>query len=143
MSDELMNQAYLTFRIHQMFSLKGGLFYTNVGGYQPAVALQFFHRHKDWILVAAPRVDLVKNGAYELFLMAEFSPSITKKIKLYTRLQAMSNVSKEGHNRSYQLARIGLDIKNFQVGGGVTLDEYGEEGKLHVNTGVFVRRMLH
>lgn len=142
MPDELMNQAYLTFRLHSLLSLKGGLFYTNVGGYQPTIGIQFFLHRGDWVIVAAPRADLVKNRSYELFTMVEFSPTLTKNVKLYTRLQAMSNVSKEGHNRSYQLARVGVDLKGFQIGAGVTLDEYGTNRKVHVNSGVFVRKML-
>lgn len=142
MPDELMNQVYLTYRFHSLLSLKGGLFYTNVGGYQPTIGIQFFWHNKDWVVIAAPRVDVIKNGAYELFTMAEFSPSIGRGIKLYTRLQAMSNVSNAGHNRSYQLFRAGVELKGFQLGGGITLDEYGTSGKVHYNSGVFLRRML-
>lgn len=142
MPDELMNQGYLTFRLHPLLSIKSGLFYTNAGGYQPTAGLQFSWHSKDWVVVAAPRIDMIKNGAYELFTMVEYSPSIRKSLKLYTRLQAMSNISKESHNRSYQLLRIGLEIKGFQLGGGLTLDEYGTSGKVHHNSGVFVLRLL-
>lgn len=142
MPDELMNQAYVTFSLHRLLTLKSGLFYTNAGGYQPTAGLQFLWHNKDWTVIAAPRIDIVKNGAYELFAMAEFSPSIGKKLKLYARVQAMSNASKKSHNRSYQLLRVGLEVKGFQIGGGLTLDEYGTSGKVHRNSGVFVRRML-
>ena len=140
--DELMNQAYVTVRIHPVLSLKGGLFYTNVGGYQPTIGLQFFAHKKNWTAILAPRVDVVANGSYEMFVMVEFSPSLSQKIKLYTRLQAMSNFGKENHNRSYQQLRIGFEVKGFQLGGGVTLDEYGALSKVYSNTGVFLRRMF-
>jgi hypothetical protein len=142
MPDELMNQGYLTFRLHSLLTLKGGLFYTNVGGYQPTIGIQFFWNNKDWAVIAAPRIDIIKNGAYELFTMAEFSPSIGRGIKLYTRVQAMINFSNAGHNRSYQLFRAGVELNGFQLGGGVTLDEYGTSGRVHYNSGVFVRRLL-
>ncbi|HZF65339.1 MAG TPA: hypothetical protein VEZ55_12665 [Chitinophagaceae bacterium] len=142
MPDELMNQAYITARINNLLSLKGGVFYTNVGGYQPTLGLQLFMHKKDWIIVVAPRTDIVKNGSYEVFAMVEFSPSSSKSTRLYTRLQAMSNANKEYHNRSYQMIRVGLDVKGFRIGGGLTLDEYGTSDKIHYNTGVFIRRML-
>ncbi|HZH65346.1 MAG TPA: hypothetical protein VEY10_10685 [Flavisolibacter sp.] len=140
--DELMNQSYLTFRFHQLLTAKGGLFYTNVGGYQPTIGLQFFWHNKHWVAIASPRIDIIKNGSYELFTSVEFSTSIGKDIELYSRLQAMSNISKESHNRSYQLVRVGVEIKGFQLGGGLTLDEYGTSGKVHYNTGLFLRRMF-
>lgn len=142
MPDELMNQAYLTFRLHPYLLLKGGLFYTNAGGYQPALGMQFTIRKKDWAVVMAPRIDINKNGSYELFTLVEFSPSITSKTKLYTRLQAMSNFSSANHNRSYQQARIGVETRSFQLGGGITFDQYGTTGKQHCNSGIFIRRLL-
>ncbi len=142
MSDELMNQGYMTYRLNSLITLKGGLFYTNVGGYQPTLGVQFFWYNKDWVVIAAPRIDIIKNGTYEMFSMVEFSSSIGRSMKLYTRLQAMSNVGNAGHNRSYQLLRVGVELKGFQVGGGITLDEYGSSGKVYYNSGIFVRKML-
>jgi hypothetical protein len=78
-----MNQSYLTFCFHQLLTAKGGLFYTNVGGYRPTIGLQFFCHNKHWAATASPRIDIIKNGSYELFTMVEFSHSIGKDIKLY------------------------------------------------------------
>lgn len=138
--DELMNQGYLTVRLHPLLSLKGGLFYTNAGGYQPSMGIQFFFHNKNCVVVVAPRAGFEKKGAYELFTMMEYTPPVSKSLKLYIRLQAMSNASRESHNRSYQLVRVGVDMKGFQAGGGLTLDEYGTSGKVHSNAGLFVRR---
>jgi hypothetical protein len=142
MPDELMNQAYVTFRIHSLLTMKSGLFYTNAGGYTPTAGLQFFLHKKDWVVILAPRVDLNRDPTYELFTMVEFNPSIRLGVKLYARLQAMSNFGRQSHNRSYQLLRVGVDLAGFQFGGGVSLDEYGTSRKVHHNTGFFVRRML-
>lgn len=140
--DELMNQGYLTYQAHSLLSIKGGLFYTNVGGYQPTVGVQFFWQKKVVTVLINPRIDIAKNGAYEMFALLELTPQLTKSTKLYTRLQAMSNVNKKAHNRSYQQARVGIDVKGFQFGGGLTLDEYGPAGGVHFNGGIFVRRMF-
>lgn len=140
--DEIMNQVYLTYQVHHLFSFKGGLFYTNFGGYLPTFSLQFFMRKKNWTTIVAPRMDFARKNNYEVFALVEFTPSLSQDIKLYTRLQGMSNFNKETHNRSYQQLRVGLTVKDYEVGAGLTLDEYGTLRRLHYNTGVFVRKML-
>lgn len=142
MNDELMNQAYITASVASFLSLKAGLFYTNAGGYQPSMGLEFVARRKDLIIIIAPRADVARNGSYELFALAEFSPQLTKKMRLYSRLQAMSNAGPHDHNRSYQLVRLGIEVQNFQFGVGVTLDEYGTSGVVHCNAGLFIKTML-
>lgn len=142
MPDELMNQGYLTFRVHTLLSVKAGLFYTNAGGYQPTAGLQFFRRKKDITAIINPRLDIRKNGSFELFTMLEFTPSLTRRTRLYTRMQAMTNITRGSHTRSYQMLRVGLTVKGFQVGGGLTLDEYGTTGKVHFNSGLFIRRIF-
>lgn len=140
--DELMNQAYITATISQSISLKGGLFYSNAGGFKPSVGLQFFRHKKDWVVILSPRADIGKLAAYELFVLTEFTPAVSQKMRLYFRVQAMSNVGSKQHNRSYQQVRIGFDTGGFQIGGGVTLDEYGTSDAMHYNAGVFIRKML-
>ncbi len=142
MQDELMNQAYLTLQIHQLLVIKGGLFYTHIGGYQPSVGLQFSSRNKHLSTMLSPRVDLTANGSYEMFAMFEYFPSLSQNKKLYTRLQAMSNFSADHHNRSYQQLRVGVSINTFQVGAGITFDQYGTSGTIYCNSGVFVRRVF-
>ncbi|HEV7330189.1 MAG TPA: hypothetical protein VGN63_04045 [Flavisolibacter sp.] len=140
--DELMNQGYLTFRLHPLLSLKGGLFYTNATGYRPSFSVQTTLHRKNWLVVFAPRVDIEKMGAYELMALVEYMPTIAGNTKLYSRIQAMSNIDREKHNRSYQQFRIGLEKKGYQFGAGLTLDEYGTGGAVHFNSGIFIRRMF-
>jgi hypothetical protein len=139
--DELMNQAYVTFRLSKIFSIKGGLFYTNKTGFKPSAGAQLFITKKNWTFLLSPRVDVVKKGSYELFSLLEFSPSLSGELNLYLRLQAMSNAAKK-HNRSYQLLRIGLQHKRLQYGVALNFDEYGQDGTVYVNSGVFIRRIL-
>ena len=139
-ADELMNQAYVTAAINSFFSVKSGLFYTNAGGFTPSVALQFMVRKKQWALVVSPRTDIKKNASYELFAVTEYMPALSENAKLYFRLQAMSSVNKQHHNRSYQLLGIGLAIKELQFGTGLTLDEYGTKDRVHNNMGIFIRK---
>lgn len=140
--DELMNQAYITASFNASFSLKGGLFYTNTGGFQPSVGFQFFKHNKDWTVILSPRADIGKTASYELFALTEFTPSVSDKVRLYFRIQAMSNVGSKFHNRSYQQFRMGLNVREFQIGGGITFDEYGTSDLVHYNAGLFIRKML-
>ncbi len=138
--DELMNQAYLSVRLTPSIAFKSGLFYTNGGGYKPAIGLNYFLRKKDYSIALSPRVDVAKKGAYELFAAAEVYPPLTTSLRFYARLQAMTNMRGTHHNRSYQLVRIGIDVKGIQLGGGLTLDEYGNGKPMHYNAGLFIRK---
>lgn len=140
MNDELMNQVYISMQAGRYITVMGGLFYTNVTGIRPALALQFMHVFKQGVLVLAPRADLISKGSAEVMGMIEYHPQVSKQIKLYSRFQFMSNIGPYHHNRSYQRARLGVHIKSFQAGIGINLDEYGYAGKLKVNAGLFLRK---
>ncbi|HLO83363.1 MAG TPA: hypothetical protein VK166_20515 [Chitinophagaceae bacterium] len=140
--DEIMNQVYLTARISKSLLIKGGLFYTNTVGYRPSIGLQYGIRKNNWMMVISPRADLVKKGAFEMFLATEFRPPLRKNIRLYSRIQAMSSVSLKQHNRSYQLIRLGIETKTIQLGAGLTFDEYGRNKTLQYNSGIFVRKVF-
>lgn len=140
MGNEIMNQAYISLQAGRSITFMGGIFHTNVTGIRPAIAMQFAHAFKDGLLVLVPRADVIKNGSAELMGMFEYQPEITKKIKLYSRLQVMSNIGPYHHNRSYQRARLGIQVKKLQTGIGVNVNEYGHPAKVKVNAGVFFRK---
>ncbi len=140
-ADELMNQVYITFKTSRTISFKGGLFYTNTTGFKPSAAIQFLFMRKQWMMIVSPRIDVMKNPSYEIFMVTNYSPSINDKWKLHFRLQAMSSVSRF-HDRSYQLARIGAGYKGLQFGAGINFDEYGKSFKLHNNAGIYFQAAL-
>lgn len=138
--DEIMNQLYLSMPLTKHISVRGGLFYTNVGGYTPSLAVQFAWVRKSGLLIVAPRADVTKDGAFELFLLGERFFPLTRQLQLFLRVQAMSSVGLERHNRSYQQFRAGVAWNGWQLGGGLTLDEYGTDHTVHRNAGIFLRR---
>ena len=140
MNNEIMNQLYISMQAGPKITFMGGIFYSNTTGIKPALAMQYAHVFKNGLFVLTPRVDLKKNGSAELMGMLEFHPQITKHIKIYTRIQLMSNTGPYHHNRSYQRARLGVHLKKFQAGIGINLDEYGSTIKLKVNAGLFFRK---
>lgn len=140
MSNEVMNQAYLSLQAGRSITFMGGIFYANVTGIRPAIAIQFAHMFKDGLILLVPRADVINNGSVELMGMLEYQPNLTKKLKLYSRLQLMSNVGPYHHNRSYQRARLGIHIKKFQTGAAVNINEYGYPAKTKINAGLFLRK---
>lgn len=139
--DELMNQSYLVYHLSEKLAVKSGLFYTNVGGYHTSVALQFKWKLKQGILLLSPRANLSQVQAYELFSLLEYKNGADKKLPIVLRYQGMSSVGLKGHNRSYQVFRIGIQVKKNQLGAGITLDEFGKENKVYSNFGLYFRRV--
>jgi hypothetical protein len=139
-ADELMNQAYVSYNFSKLFSLKGGLFYTNTAGYKPTLGIQLLLPHKNGTVIISTRADLTTKPAYELFISSEYFLSPPGRVRPVIRVQAMSNASTVKHNRSYQFIRLGADINNLQFGGGLTIDEFGNNHTLHYNAGFFIRK---
>ena len=139
--DEFMNQSYLVYKLSDKVAIKSGLFYTNVGGYQPSIALQFRWKWKNMLLLLSPRVNVSRVQAYELFSLVEYKNGADKKLPIVLRYQGMSSVGVKGHNRSYQAFRIGMQVKKKQLGAGITLDEFGKENPVYSNFGIYFRRV--
>lgn len=139
--DELMNQSYLMYKLSDKVAIKSGLFYTNAGGYHTSIAMQFRWKWKNTLLLLSPRANLSRVQAYELFSLVEYKIWADKKLPIVLRYQGMSSVGVKGHNRSYQVFRIGMQVKKNQLGAGITLDEFGKENKVYSNFGLYFRRV--
>lgn len=137
---EMMNQAYLTTGISKSLTLLTGIFYNNVTGTRAAIGLQYARPFNNGLFVAVPRADLEHHGSVELMSMLEYRPALAKNLKLYTRLQVMSNYGGYHHNRSYQRIRLGISLRQLQVGLAMNLDEYGAAPETRVNAGFFIRK---
>jgi hypothetical protein len=140
MNNEVMNQVYASHRLTPAFTIMAGLFYSNATDIKPALALQFAKRFNDYFVVVVPRVDLANKGSFELMGMLEYEPQLSPNVKLYSRLQFMSNAGPFSHNRSYQRVRLGVHVKKIQTGVAVNIDEYGHAAKTKINTGIFLRK---
>lgn len=140
--NEVMNQFYFTAMIHKKLTLMGGFFYTPVTDSKVSIAAQFAHKAKEWLLIITPRFDIGNKNSYELFGLFEYQPAITQQTKLYSRIQFMTNHGNNGHNRSYQQLRVGLSKKMFQLGAGITIDQYGPTTDITTNTGIFIRKLF-
>jgi hypothetical protein len=142
MTNELMNQAYITYQLNRRVVMQGGLFYNNVNGIRPSLAVQFSVPVKHGIILAVPRADVYKKGSFELMGMLEYSPPVNSNMKLYTRFQFMSNAGPYHHNRSYQRLRVGFSRKVVDAGLALNVDEYGTLPKVKWNYGFFLRKVF-
>jgi len=140
--NEIMNQVYLTTNLSNKFMVMGGLFFTPVTDMKISFAGQYAYRTKTLSLIVNPRFDLGEKFTYELFGLLEFRPAIAPTIHLYSRVQFMTNHSKQGHNRSYQQLRVGIERNKVQFGVGSTFDQYGPKAISTGNTGIFIRKIL-
>ena len=139
--DEIMSQAYLTYSLRPGINIALGSFYATGPGFSPSLAVQLLKKSKDLLILAVPRVDLMKNATYEVMALAEYRPRLTEKVGIYSRVQLMSNYGTY-HNRSYQNFRLGLSVNQVQFGAALNLDEYGKETKTLHNIGLFFRTEL-
>lgn len=140
--NEIMNQVYFTTNFSNQFMVMGGLFFTPVTDMKISFAGQYAYHTKTLSLIVNPRFDLGEKFTYELFGLFEFRPVIAPVLHLYSRIQFMTNHSAEGHNRSYQQIRIGIERNKTQFGIGSTFDQYGTRMISTGNTGIFIRKIL-
>lgn len=142
-ANEIMNQAYLGFRLFKNLSFHAGGFYTDATNLRASAAIQFNLQRKDLLVVIIPRTDIMKQGAFDIFTLLEYKPVVADQVKLYLRIQTMSNFGPDHHNRGYQQFRLGLNAKSTQFGLGLNLDEYGEKLKMYSNWGIFIKKEIY
>lgn len=141
-ANEIMNQVYVTMGLNKRFTIMSGFFYTPATNMKVSFATQFMHQRKDIFLILTPRFDVGENYSYEFFGLLEYSPILSKTIRWYSRFQFMTNHGSQGHNRSYQQIRLGLNKQSTQFGIGLTIDQYGPKTEITNNIGLFIRRLL-
>lgn len=131
---EVMSQSFVQYKLTRRWKVGLGTFFTHVGGFNPSVAMQYGLKTKHLLLVVAPRADLRTSPNGEVMMLFEW-----KSKRFYFRFQLMENAGANGHNRGYQLARIGLRRRQLTYGAGFNLDTYGRYFTSYLNAGFFLR----
>lgn len=140
--DELMSQSYITYSVIKGIKLGAGTFYSTVPGFKASANIQLLLKGKNYTVIVIPRIDVNSYPSYDCMSQIEYVPSLTNKIKLYTRIQTLFNYTQLQHNRSYQYVRLGIDYKQTQLGLALNNDVYGSKKISFLNIGVFVRKDL-
>lgn len=137
--DELMSQSYLTYQALKNVKVAGGVFYATNPGFTPSLALQYTFHLGLLRGIIAPRVDLKRNGSFEIMMAGEYIAPVSKQLEFYARAQFMSNMDRIDHNRSYQYFRAGLKRNRTVFGIAMNIDERGGELQTQRNYGIFIR----
>jgi hypothetical protein len=141
---EIMNQDYITYSFFPFLKLAAGTFYATVPGLSPSLALQFMKVGNYHFFLIVPRIDIQKQGSYDLFTLVELRSPLIQKYRLYARLQNMLNFSGLLHNRSYLQFRIGIERMAIKMGIGINWDAYGNEVQVQRSLGLFLKYdLLH
>lgn len=131
---EVMSQSYAYFKLRKRWKIGLGTFFTPVGGFNPTIGAQYGIKTPRLLLVLSPRVDLRQSPNSELMVLFEW-----KSKRTYFRFQLMENVGLKGHNRSFQLIRMGWRSKHLTYGPSLNIDYYGNRFTTYLNAGIFLR----
>lgn len=142
--NETMILTMVSYELFKGFSVNAGMWTNNIIGTRPSVALNYMLVGKDFVLINVPRIDLSEDHNVEHALIFEYFPSITDKVRLYSRVQGLYNynVEEKAHDRSYIDLRLGVTYNKVRMGVGANLDFYGPKGTYKQGVGLFVGTML-
>lgn len=136
-ADDLATQSQLTFAVLPWLRLTSGMFYASGPGFSPTAGLQLTHIGRGWFASLSPRVNVEREPSYSVFAFLEHTRG-----RLYLNLQSLNAFDAHQHFRSYQWARVGLDVRGTKLGVGMNLDEIGPSPSIQGSVGVFARREL-
>lgn len=140
--DDLALQNLIFFEAVRNFRFTGGMFYGTKPGFTPTAGMQYVNIGKKWFVLVAPRINIEKEPAYNVFSIIRYKTAITDKSSLYLSLQALNLFNSSHHIKSYQWVRFGLEKKGTQYGLAANFDEFGPKPKTDFNLGLFVRKEI-
>lgn len=104
--------------------------------------LQNYVEPEKWFILFSPRINIESDPSFNMFTIIRYKSRINEKTGLYTSLQALNIFDGNGHIKSYQWLRAGIDLKGTQFGLAANFDEFGATAKLTASFGIFLRREI-
>jgi hypothetical protein len=143
--NEFFTQSLLNYKLVKGLYLAAGLALNQKTGFRKMAGLQYVFANKKWLFITVPTIDLKDDHNIENFSLLEFKPKLNDKINLYTRFQGLYilNSIENTHQRSYVNLRLGVSIKNYQIGLGADKNWYGPHKINTDNLGLFGRIQLN
>ncbi len=110
-------------------------------GFVPLIGIEYSHITDNLLILLTPNINISRTYDIEGLAVVEFTPVITRKFHLYSRIQGLYdyNTHNGSHERSYFYARLGLGYKHYQFGLASNTDYYDADKELIQNYGIFVR----
>lgn len=140
--NEIMSQSYLTYAMNSHWTSGVGSIFTPLNRVRPSVFFQYFQKGETTSVLFYPRMDVWSDPNLELMGFFEYRSVKNSLINLYARFQYMTTWNRNGHSRSYQYARLGLDTKHLQFGLAANFDQYGPKAGHYSNFGFFIRSVF-
>lgn len=140
--NEIMIQSYLSYTMSKRWTSGVGTIFTPVNRVRPSAFFQYFYKGKTTSILIYPRMDIWSDPNLELMGFIEYQGAVNRPVNLYARFQYMTTWNRNGHSRSYQYARAGIDTRGIQFGPAANFDQYGRSITNYSNFGLFVRKVL-
>ena len=140
--NEIMSQSYISYAMSKRWTSGMGTIFTPVNRVRPSVFFQYFQKGKTTSVLVYPRMDIWSDPNVELMGFIEYLGVKSRPINLYVRFQYMTTWNLNGHIRSYQYARAGIDTAGMQFGLAANFDQYGPLAANYSNFGLFVRKVF-
>ena len=112
------------------------------GGFDPTLGLQYVYSGRKFLFLCAPRINIDSEPSYDIMSIFQYKPDINDRMKLFTRIQMLNIFDEGGNIKSYQWARIGLEVKGIQFGLAANMDEFGPNPSIETNFGIFLRKEI-
>lgn len=142
--NEFVFSNALTYKLANRFFVLGGLQYHFLKGIVPYSGIQFLLANQKWLFVFSPTLAFSPKTSLQTIGIVEYKPRLTDRLKLYTRLQGIYNVSlnESLHERSLLYLRTGITINRLSVGLGFNIDYYGPGKTRQENIGIFIHHLF-
>lgn len=114
-------------------------------GVYPKAGIQFVKIKKDYIFFSWLVSETLTNPKIDYFFLGRFTPRLTDNLNLFTQVEFVNSLPTERKNNFtlIQRIRLGLKMKEFQLGLGVDFSETGRNIFIStVNAGTFLRYEL-
>jgi hypothetical protein len=131
----------LTYELVKNLKIAGGAFY-GIPGFNTTTGLQYNYVSKNVFFLFAPRINITDVPSYDFMTILQYKSDLTQKMKLFTRIKLLNLFDAEGHIKSYQWLRMGLERNGTQFGLAADFDEYGPHPDVQYNVGLFIRREI-
>jgi len=131
----------LTYEVVKNIKIVGGAFY-GMPGFNTTAGFQYNYVSKNVFFLFAPRVNIAEIPSYDFMTIFQYKRDLTEKVKLFSRIKLLNLFDANGHIKSYQWLRLGLEIKGTQFGLAADFDEFGPHPNVQYNLGIFIRREI-
>ncbi len=142
--NEFFSTSLISYPVYHNVRVASGVNLNSVVGLNYFSGFQYSRMNGHWLIVLVPGIYFKDKSSFEALALMEFTPPISKRLKLYTRIHALYNAGLADwhHNRSYNYLRLGLTVGSISFGVGLNADWYGPFRLLEKNYGIFIRTEL-